>query len=56
MSVTISPHVVFLKDSTHKNILVILTSPRILMSGCSQDKDCFFFFFQVDVCALFIQN
>lgn len=44
MSVTISPHVVFLKDSTHKNILVILTSPRILMSGCSQDKDCFFFF------------
>lgn len=55
MSVTVSPNVIFLKDITHKNILVTLTSPGIFMYGGSQDKDGFFFLI-VDVCALFIQN
>lgn len=47
MSVTVSPNVIFLKDITHKNILVTLTSPGIFMDGCSQDKDGFFFFKQL---------
>lgn len=33
------PRVIFVKNSIRKNILVILTSPRILMYGCVQDKD-----------------
>jgi hypothetical protein len=39
MWVTIFPNSynLFLKFSIHKKILVILTSPRILMPGCSQD-------------------
>ena len=39
MSVVVSLNVIFLKDSAYKNIEVILTLPRVLMYGCSQDKD-----------------
>ena len=37
--VTVFLNVVFLKDSAHKNIDVILTFPRVLVYDCSQDKD-----------------